>query len=31
MPIFIMLFLAPNLSLGDVETQKNIFKSFEIH
>ena len=31
MAIFIMLFLALILSLGDVETQNNFFKTFEIH
>ena len=31
MAIFIMLFLALILSLGDVETQNNILKIFEIH
>ena len=31
MAIFIMLFLALILSLGDVETQNNVFKIFEIH
>ena len=31
MAIFIMLFLALFLSLGDVETQINFFKIFEIH
>ena len=31
MAIFMMLFLALILSLGDVETQNNIFKIFEIH
>ena len=30
MAIFIMLFLALILSLGDVETQNNFFKIFEI-
>ena len=31
MAIFIMLFLALILSLGDAETQNNFFKIFEIH
>ena len=31
MAIFIMLFLALILSLGDVETQNNFLKIFEIH